>query len=513
MMKQFSENKFHSLISILGISMGDEGKGRVVYEILDQLHEDNPKSLGAVMKVNGGANAGHTAAGLKLNLLPSGVGNSAVESLIVGSGVVADPRKFLWEAIPLENRGLSVFKRLKIDEKCQLSDISHRLLDLAWENYRVKQLGKKSRGSTGRGISPAYCDETGQWQIFYQTFLDDRSEFSKAFKERIDRAMDTIQYVCKIKKEDWFEFFDILTAAERRANYEAINQNLFPAKEFDFESFATDEPYSINFEYAENVYWEAGTMLRDNIVDIRTMVLRKFTEKKSVVVEFGQAFWLDKRQGFTPNVTASHTFSSEAFQSACIPIREMTQIGCCKAYDTKVGTHHFITKIDPSKSKIARKLAKLEFGTSTGRQRMIGWFDAVEKGNALRYGGFDYLVINKLDALSSTNEEFDEIKICIAYENVEGQVISTVPRCEKTRKSLKPIYEKLPVWTEDISNCKKFEQLPSNAQNYVSRMFQSICFNAYGDDWTKHKLPKLLFIGVGPDPKQIIRDIPSFLPM
>ena len=107
--------------------MGDEGKGRVVHEILEQIHKEDPKSVGAVMKVNGGANAGHTAAGLKLNLLPSGVSSSAVESLIVGSGVVADPRKFLWEAIPLEYRGLSVLERLKIDEKCQLSDISHRL--------------------------------------------------------------------------------------------------------------------------------------------------------------------------------------------------------------------------------------------------------------------------------------------------------------------------------------------------------------------------------------------------
>ena len=291
-----------------------------------------------------------------------------------------------------------------------------------------------------------------------------------------------------------------------------LGKNLFPSEEFEFKPFATDEPFSLNFEYAEEVYWQAGTKLRDNIVDIRPLVLRKFSEKKSVVVEFGQAFWLDKRHGFTPNVTASHTFSSEVFQSACIPLREMSQIGCCKAYDTKVGTHHFITKIDPSKSKLAHKLAKLEFGTSTGRQRMVGWFDAVEKGNALRFGGFEYLVINKLDALSSTNEEFNEIKICIGYENPDGQEVSTVPRCEKKHKELKPIYEKLPVWTEDISDCKKFEQLPSNAQNYVSRMFQAVCFNAYGENWFKHKLPKLLFIGVGPDPKQIIQDIPSFYP-
>ena len=102
--------------------------------------------------------------------------------------------------------GISVLKRLKIDEKCQMSDLCHRLLDLAWETYRVQQLGQENRGSTGRGISPAYCDETGQWQIFYQSFLLDRKEFSSALKERMQRAMDTIRFVCKVSEADWFSF-------------------------------------------------------------------------------------------------------------------------------------------------------------------------------------------------------------------------------------------------------------------------------------------------------------------
>ena len=176
-MNSSTNSKFHSLVSVLGISMGDEGKGRVVHEILQDIEKSTNEPASGVMKVNGGANAGHTAAGLKLNLLPSGVGDPKVEDLIVSAGVVADPRKFLWEALPLERRGLTVLSRLKIDEKCQVSDLSHRLLDLAWENYRVKQLGNESRGTTGRGISPAYCDETGQWQIFYQSFLEDRKLF------------------------------------------------------------------------------------------------------------------------------------------------------------------------------------------------------------------------------------------------------------------------------------------------------------------------------------------------
>ena len=129
---------FPNLYSVIGISMGDEGKGRVVHEVLNQVQVQSGIPPAGVIKVNGGANAGHTAAGLKLNLLPSGVGKPEVQKLIIGSGVVADPRKFLWEAKPLEKRGISVFERLLIDEKTQMSDLTHRLLDLAWENYRVK---------------------------------------------------------------------------------------------------------------------------------------------------------------------------------------------------------------------------------------------------------------------------------------------------------------------------------------------------------------------------------------
>ena len=364
--------------------MGDEGKGRVVHEILNDIEKTNGEPVSGVMKVNGGANAGHTAAGLKLNLLPSGVGNPRVQDLIVGAGVVADPRKFLWEALPLEQRNLSVLSRLRIDEKCQVSDLSHRLLDLAWENYRVSQLKKESRGSTGRGISPAYCDETGQWQIFYQAFCEDRKLFETDLKHRVQRALDTIQHVCKVNDEDWFGFFDTLTSAEKHANHESINNQIFPKEEFDFKFFSTENPFELDFELLENTYWEAGQHLSECIFDIRPQILENLNNNRSIVVEFGQAYWLDKRHGFTPNVTASHTFSSEIFQSVGIPMGKLTQVGCCKAYDTKVGTHHFLTQINPDKNQLGKKLSEMEFGTSTGRQRMVGWFDAVEKGNALR---------------------------------------------------------------------------------------------------------------------------------
>jgi len=477
-----------NLFSVIGISMGDEGKGRVVHEILDQIKIQDRNHPTSVIKVNGGANAGHTAAGLKLNLLPSGVGNPDVENLMIGSGVVADPRKFLWEADPLESRGISVFKRLLIDEKVQMSDLTHRLLDLAWENYRVKQLGMESRGSTGRGISPAYCDETGQWQIFYQQFLEERTHFRLALKGRIQRAMDTIRSVCKVSEEDWLGFFSILSTAESRANKQAIEEGIFNQDEFDFQRFMGKDPFTLNFDLIEETYWNAGQRLVSCIGDVRNKFLQNKTASKSIVAEFGQAYWLDKRHGFTPNVTASHTTTSELFASGGFPVQAVSTIGCCKAYDTKVGTHHFLSKIDHEVHPLGQKLAKMEFGTSTGRQRMVGWFDAVEKGNALRYCGFDELVINKLDALSIDKEILAEIKICVAYKKANGEVTKDVPRQEGMRKQLTPVYESLPSWSEDLSKIRSFNEFPEEAKNYVKRMISSIIESAYPQGFEQDSL-------------------------
>ncbi len=491
--------------------MGDEGKGRVVHEILDQIQVESGIPPYGVIKVNGGANAGHTAAGLKLNLLPSGVGNPEVQKLFIGSGVVADPRKFLWEAKPLENRGISVFKRLLIDEKTQVSDLTHRLLDLAWENYRIKQLGMPKRGSTGRGISPAYCDETGQWQIFYQQFFENRKIFKTLLHGRMQRALDAIRYVCKVSEEDWNNFFSILSEAENKANQDAKDEGIFNSNEFDFLNFKGNKPFSLNFDHMEETYWNAGQQLVHCIGDTRNELLKNKSESKVMVAEFGQAYWLDKRHGFTPNVTASHTMTSELFASAGIPIQPVTTIGCCKAYDTKVGTHHFLTQLDYKKHPLGNKLAKMEFGTSTGRQRMVGWFDGVEKGNALRYCGFEELVINKLDALSFDGMSPFELKICVAYQKPCGEIIKNVPRQESIRKSLLPVYETVPGWTTDLSSIKSFSKLPKEAKHYLARIVNSIVDSAYPGGIKDIKLPKIRFVGIGPNPGQIISDIPSTL--
>ena len=231
------------IIADVGISMGDEGKGRLVYEVIDELKANSGRKdiVAIVMKVNGGANSGHTAGGVKLNLLPAGVIENDVEILAVGAGVVADPRKFIWEGAPLEKRGYKIFDRLLIDERTMMSDVGHRLLDLAWEDYRVNILKEEPRGSTGRGITPSYADEVGQFQICYGEFLGNKEDFAKKLSAKLKRACDIIQHVCKVSPEKWASFFATLTKAELRANAESINEGVFEEADFNFEKYMEEK--------------------------------------------------------------------------------------------------------------------------------------------------------------------------------------------------------------------------------------------------------------------------------
>jgi adenylosuccinate synthase len=490
------------LIADVGISLGDEGKGRLIPEITEELRGTSAP-VTVVLKVNGGANAGHTAGGLKLNLLPSGVVMPDVPHLCIGAGVVADPRKFLWEALPLEKRGYQVFSRLLIDERTMITDLTHRLLDLAEEDYRVRVLGEEQRGSTGRGISPAYREETGHWQMTYSDFLAGPNFFARRLAHRADRACRAIQHVYRVSEDTWHGFFEKLTAAETKANAESIEAGLFTKAEFDFTRFKDVAPFALDLKVLTDVYWAAGQKLKSHIGEVRELVLRELAAGHSVVGEFGQAYWLDKRHGYSPNVTASHTFTPEFFESANIPVQPIHTIGVAKAYDTKVGTHTFLTKMDDA-APLTIKLKQMEFGATTGRQRMVGWYDAVEKGDVLRYGGYHDLMINKIDALSGGHE----LLICTAYEDAAGKRYGHVPRNEALRKTLRPIYSKHAGWTEDISGVRKFADLPKNAQRYTAAMVRSLVQVAYPDKLPAI-LPNLRYLGVGPLPAQIIKDVPA----
>lgn len=498
------------LIADTGISTGDEGKGRVILEIIHELREltGRQDAVAGVMKVNGGSNSGHTVAGLKLNLLPGGVADPYVPHLPIGCGVVADPRKFLWEVAYAEQHGHSALQRLAIDERCLVSDLCHRLLDLAFEEYRVHILKDEPRGSTGRGITPAYLDEVGQFQIFYADFCGPKDVFAAKLRARVDRALRVIEHVCQVAPTRWAELFEILSAAETRANQAIINSGAFSVDEFNFSQFAGDRPFSLQTDALIDAYWAAGQILAPQVCDVRELILRAQDAGHYIIGEFGQAYWLDKRHGFAPNVTASHTFTPEFFQSAGIPVQAIHTIGCCKAYDTKVGTHVFIAQIDPA-HPLSQQLRMIEFGATTGRQRMVGWYDAVEKGDALRYGGYQDLVLNKLDALSHRGDWQGELQICTAYADPAGQILHHVPRQDSYRRTLKPVYRKLPGWSEEISQVRHFSALPRAAQHYVAWMLKALVDVANHGDQRIDKLPNLRYIGVGPEPNQIIKDVPA----
>ena len=497
------------LIADVGISLGDEGKGRLIPEIANELHSTTAP-VSVVLKVNGGANSGHTAGGIKLNLLPAGVVVLDAAHLCIGSGVVADPRKIWWEAAPLEHKGHKVLSRLLIDERTMVSDLTHRLLDLAWEDYRINVLCEEPRGSTGRGITPAYGDEIAQWQITYSDFLAGRNFFARKLAARAGRACATIAHVCRASEATWHSFFEKLTAAEQRANAEAIELGVFSKDEFDFTRFRGREPFSLDLEALTETYWTAGTRLAKNIGEVRELILAELRAGRTVIGEFGQAYWLDKRHGFSPNVTASHTYTPELFESAGIPVQRVHTFGVAKAYDTKVGTHTFLTQMDDA-HPLAVKLKKIEFGTSTGRQRMVGWYDAVEKGDVLRYGGFQDLMLNKSDALTHSGEWRGDLLICVAYEDAQGKRYTHVPRNEAVRKTLRPVYTRHAGWAEDISTVRRFSDLPLNARRYVAAMMKSLLDVAYsGETWpADDKLPNLRYLGVGPEPSQIIKDVPA----
>jgi adenylosuccinate synthase len=207
-------------------------------------------------------------------------------------------------------------------------------------------------------------------------------------------------------------------------------------------------------------------------------------------------------------VTASHTFTPEFFQSAGIPAQPIHNIGCCKAYDTKVGTHIFISEIELD-HPLSTLLRKIEFGATTGRQRMVGWYDAVEKGDALRYGGYQDLVLNKLDALSHSGDWQGELKICTAYQDADGRIVQHVPRDAQVHRRLKPVYKTLPGWDGDISAIRHFADLPEAAQVYAAWLVRALIEVANHGDRKKNKQPNLRYIGVGPEPNQIIKDIPA----
>lgn len=534
------------VIAIVGASFGDEGKGRTVLDVRDMLTKmtGDQSPVEMVIKVNGGRNSGHTVDKLKHNLIPAGVTDPSIRWLALGRGVVADPINLLTEIRSLEllfaekNLPHEVRGRLLIDNRTMMSDFTDRMLDLGREIYRVA-CGGEPRGSTKQGITPAFSHETNQGQIFFELFsegldpelaVNAKERFAQLMRERVEEAclcikgwlmahagtalpqkLDVGSEICE---ETWFRMVGNLQRTEEKKNQEWIDKGFFRKQEFDFTRYLGDASFTLNVDRLIEDYWVRGLELARTacISDVGEAAHAAIARGKHAVLEFGQSYWLHARKGYSPNVTASRTYVTEAYDSVDLPhTLPIHSLAVVKAYKTAVGTHFVPTELDQS-GALYKKLQPLEFGTTTGRQRMIAWFDAVEVGHVLRRGGFNDLVINKLDALSEdATWNGESLKICVGYRTPGEQELHFMPTSDARRRLLTPIYREMPGWKEDLSGVREFSQLPRNAQLYIAAMCKAIDDVANYNGKHLGPQPNLRGIGVGPERSQfIVRGIPQW---
>lgn len=398
-------------IVIVGTQWGDEGKGKIV-DLLAEFAD-------LVVRFQGGNNAGHTmvVAGEQFisHLVPSGILQK--KTCIIGNGVVVDPAVLVGELDNLSDRGVDVGPgMLKISEKAHVIMPYHQQIDHA----REKMKGDKKIGTTGRGIGPCYEDKASRRGI--------------RFAELIDPEV----------------FTEMVTSVLKEKN--------FYLEQF-FETEALDPQSMID------QYQGYAQRLAPHVANISVFIYNAIKQGKQVLFEGAQGTHLDIDHGTYPFVTSSNTVAGNACCGAGIGPKEITDvIGIVKAYTTRVGRGPFPTELfDEIGDKLQKKGA--EFGATTGRRRRCGWLDIVLLRNSIRLNSLTGLVITKLDVLDG----LPFLEICTGYE-YEDQIITDFPANLKVLDACKPVYETLPGWTEDITQIRRFEDLPNNAKAYLTRI-------------------------------------------
>ncbi|HWT33384.1 MAG TPA: adenylosuccinate synthase [Microbacterium sp.] len=394
-------------IVIVGVQWGDEGKGKAT----DLLGERTD----LVVKFNGGNNAGHTVVigdeKYALHLLPSGILSPGVTP-VIGNGVVVDLEVLFNEIEALNARGIDT-SRLRISANAHIITQYHRTLDKVTERF----LGKRNIGTTGRGIGPAYADKINRVGIRVQDLLDEN-----ILRQKVEGALD--------------------------------QKNHLLVKVFNRRAVTCDEVVEDLLSYAERV--------RPMVADTSLMLNDALDAGEVVVFEGGQATMLDVDHGTYPFVTSSSaTAGGAATGSGVGPGRLDRIVGIVKAYTTRVGSGPFPTELFDESGEWLRSRG-FEFGTTTGRPRRVGWYDAPITRYATRINGITDLVLTKLDILTG----LEEIPVCVAYD-VDGVRFDEVPVNQSDFHHAKPILEYLPGWSEDISGARSFEDLPVAAQEYV----------------------------------------------
>ena len=394
-------------IVIVGAQWGDEGKGKATDLLADRIDY--------VVKFNGGNNAGHTVVigdqKYALHLLPSGILTDGVVP-VIGNGVVVDLEVLFDELTALASRGVDVSKLL-VSANAHVITAYHRTLDKVTERF----LGKRQIGTTGRGIGPAYADKINRVGIRIQDLFDE-----KILRQKVEGALH--------------------------------QKNHLLVKVYNRRAISVDEIVEELLSYTER--------LRPMVADTSLLLSTALGEGKTVVFEGGQATMLDVDHGTYPFVTSSNaTSGGAATGSGVAPNRIDRVIGIAKAYVTRVGSGPFPTELHDESGEWLRTRG-FEFGTTTGRPRRTGWYDAPITRYSARINGVTDFVLTKLDILTG----LDRIPVCVAYD-VGGVRFDEVPVNQTDFHHAVPIYEEFPGWTEDISGAREFSDLPRNAQDYV----------------------------------------------
>ncbi|MDR2654663.1 MAG: adenylosuccinate synthase [Oscillospiraceae bacterium] len=393
---------------VVGLQWGDEGKGKIIDILASQAD--------MVVRSQGGNNAGHTVVNggevYKLHLVPSGILYKDKDCLI-GAGVVIDPPGLLEEIDGMESRGVSS-ARLKIDPRAHVVMPWHLLLDALGEEAR----GAGDIGTTRRGIGPCYMDKY----------------------ERIGlRIYDLVRP----------EIFRV-----KAARTGLIKNNII-AKIYNHPPLDPDEIIE--------KYIACGQRLASYVADVSVLSYEALKAGKNVLFEGAQACLLDIDMGTYPYVTSSHPIAGGVCTGVGIgPTMINKVVGVVKAYTTRVGKGPFPTELDSETGEFIRRQGG-EYGTTTGRPRRTGWFDALIVRHGIRINGLTELVINKLDPLSGLKG----IKVCVAYKKPDGSLINDYPAAVEDIFGCTPVYEVLPGFSGDISRCKSYADLPKACRDYV----------------------------------------------
>ena len=413
-------------IVLVGAQWGDEGKGKATDLLGDRVDY--------VVRYQGGNNAGHTVVigdkKFALHLLPSGILTPGVIP-VIGNGVVIDLAVLVGELDGLISQGVDV-SRLKISANAHIITPYHVTIDKVSERF----LGKRAIGTTGRGIGPTYGDKVGRLGIRVQDLFDE-----SILRQKVEAAL--------------------------------TQKNQLLSKVYNRAGIKSEEIVRELLSFTERL----APMVSDTALELH----QALEAGKTVLLEGGQGTLLDVDHGTYPFVTSSSPIAGGASIGSGIgPTRIDSVIGILKAYTTRVGAGPFPTELFDEWGEFLREKG-FEFGTTTGRERRCGWFDAPVAKFATRINGLTDIFLTKLDVLTGIKE----IPVCVAYD-VDGVRMEEIPVSQSDFHHAKPICESFPGWDEDITGAKKFEDLPKNAQAYVLAL-------------EKLSGTRISAIGVGPD--------------